>query len=178
MEERDMWYMLGGVLVVTLLFVAIEFLLPTPGTAAGLTSPWVPGSVTTAAARMTGGGSVSQDSSVTYGFQLHCDVTQRPNDFQVNWGRSNRFHLEELTMAACTDDPAIAPNPPAAGFDTHEGAGTGRYNGVSGARAEWTLTDAGEPGNNDIAEIVIRDGDGNVVLSVSGNLRGGDHQSH
>ena len=130
--------------------------------------------------RMTGGGSVftADGVRVTHGFELHCDANQEPNNLQVNWGKGNKFHLESLTSASCNDDPAIEPNPPAAGFDTYEGVGTGRYNGVSGATATWTFTDAGEPGNSDFAELVITDAGGNVVLSVSGNLNRGNHQAH
>lgn len=128
--------------------------------------------------RMTGGGSVVlQGSRVTHGFELHCDVDKGPNDFQVNWD-GNRFHLEALTSAVCTDDPNIDESPPVAGFDTYRGKGTGRFNGVSGAKAEWTFSDAGEPGRGDFAEIVITDMGGNTVLTVSGFLNGGNHQAH
>lgn len=130
--------------------------------------------------RMTGGGSVftNDNSRVTHGFELKCDKSQTPNNLEVNWGKGNKFHLETLTTASCSDDPAIEPNPPAAGFDTYKGTGTGRYNGAEGATAEWTFTDAGEPGKNDIATIVIKDSSGNIVLSVSGNLNGGNQQAH
>jgi hypothetical protein len=127
--------------------------------------------------RMTGGGSV-MGSKVTHGFELHCDASQGPNNLQVNWGKGNKFHLESLTSANCSDNSNIDEAPPVAGFDTYKGSGTGRYNGVSGATATWTFTDAGEPGNNDFTEIVIRDAAGNIVLSVSGNLKNGNHQAH
>lgn len=130
--------------------------------------------------RMTGGGSVFtvDGGRVTHGFELHCDVTKGPNNLQVNWGRGNKFHLESLATAVCSDDPTITPNPPDAGFDTYVGAGIGRYNGQAGATAEWTFTDAGEPGKNDWATIVIKDASNTVVLSVSGNLNSGNHQAH
>lgn len=54
----------------------------------------------------------------------------------------------------------------------------GRYNGVPGATAKWTFTDAGEPGKNDTATITIVDAGGNVVLNVSGNLKNGNQQAH
>lgn len=129
--------------------------------------------------RMTGGGSVFNASMrVTHGFELNCNASKVPNNLQVNWGKGNKFHLESLTTASCSDDPAITPNPPAAGFDTYVGTGTGRYNGVSGYTAEWTFTDAGEPGKNDLAKIVIKDASSNVILSVSGNLTNGNQQAH
>ncbi|MCZ7357095.1 MAG: hypothetical protein O8C66_05540 [Candidatus Methanoperedens sp.] len=130
--------------------------------------------------RMTGGGSVftTNGERVTHGFELNCNASKAPNNLQVNWGKNNKFHLESLTTATCSDDPAIAPNPPAAGFDTYTGTGTGSYNGVSGATIEWTFTDAGEPGTSDSATIVIKDSSGNIVLSVSGNLKNGNQQAH
>lgn len=128
---------------------------------------------------MTGGGSVFTAGGVrvTHGFQLHCDAAELPNNLEVNWGKGNRFHLESLTSAACTDDPTIDPGSPAAPFDTYVGEGTGRYNGVSGATVKFTFTDAGEPGSNDMATIVISDSSG-VVLTVTGKLDRGNHQAH
>lgn len=130
--------------------------------------------------RMTGGGNLMDAAAgrVTHGFELHCDATKGPNNLQINWGKGNKFHLESLTTASCSDDPAITPTPPAAPLDTHKGEGTGRYNGVSGATAKWTFTDAGEPGKNDTATIEVKDASNTVVLSVSGSLKGGNHQAH
>ena len=126
---------------------------------------------------MTGGGNIVQGHRVTHGFILQCDADEQPNSLQVNWNR-NRFHLESLDTATCTDDSAIEPFPPAAEFDTYRGTGTGSYNGDPGATAQWTFTDAGEPGRDDWAQIIITDANGNVVLSISGNLNGGNHQAH
>lgn len=141
---------------------------------------WTVTAATVNTGRMTGGGSVlmNDGTRVTHGFELHSDITKGPNNLEVNWGKGNAFHLENLTAASCTDDPSIGPNPPTAGFDTYSGKGIGRYNGVSGARAEWTFTDAGEPGKNDTATIKIWDANGNIVLSVSGKLNNGNHQAH
>lgn len=127
--------------------------------------------------RMTGGGSI-KGSRATHGFELHCDASQGPNNLQVNWDKGNRFHLENLSSTLCTDNPNIDERPPVAGFDTYVGSGTGRYNGVPGATATWTFTDAGEPGNNDFAKIVVKDAGGNIVLLLSGNLNRGNHQAH
>jgi len=129
---------------------------------------------------MTGGGSVftSDGNRVTHGFELHCDATQLPNNLEINWGNGNKFHLETLDKAACFYDPSINPTPPPADFNTYEGQGTGDYNGVPGATAKWTFTDAGEPGTGDHAKIVITDAGGNVVLTVSGFLDKGNQQAH
>ncbi len=133
--------------------------------------------------RMTGGGSVidpigTPSTRVTHGFELHCDVANVPNNLEVNWGKGNNFHLTSLTSTFCTNDSAIIPNPPAADFDTYNGTGTGKLNGVSGATIEFTFTDAGEPGKNDHATIVIKDSSSSIVLSVSGNLKNGNQQAH
>ena len=129
---------------------------------------------------MTGGGSVfmSDGTRVTHGFALNCDASMAQNNLQINWGKKNKFHLENLTTAACSDDPAINPKNPKASFDTYEGTGMGRYNGVSGATAHWIFTDAGEPGKLDIARILIKDAGNNTVLTVSGNLKNGNQQAH
>jgi hypothetical protein len=131
------------------------------------------------AGRLSGGGSVfmADGHRVTHGFQLDCDATKSPNNLQINWN-GNRFHLETLTLAACTDSPNVAPDPPSAGFDTYVGAGIGRFNGLPGYKAEWRYIDAGEPGSSDSARIVIKDPADNIVLSVSGNLNRGNHQAH
>lgn len=136
---------------------------------------------------MTGGGSVFRDNGVevqvsgpkegrvTHGFELRCD--NRPNSLQINWD-GNHFHLEQILSALCTDSPLIEPDPPGADFDTFTGSGNGRYNGVSGAYAEWVFTDAGEGGSGDTATITIWDANGNQVLTVGGYLTFGNHQAH
>ena len=128
--------------------------------------------------RMTGGGRMAGSAKVTHGFQLRCDASASPNSLQVNFGKGNKFHLEELTSAACSDNPNIDERNPVAGFDTIVGSGTGRYNGVSGATITFTFTDAGEPGKKDMSTILIVDASGSPVLDVSAKLKGGNHQAH
>ncbi len=123
---------------------------------------------------MTGGGTIGT-TRVSHGFVLHCEADKRPNNLEVNWGRGNKFRLEQLTSASCSNDPNL-PNPRQGGFNTYDGTGSGRYNGKP-ASAEWTFTDAGEPGSGDFADIVITDANGNV-LSASGILSEGNHQAH
>jgi len=131
------------------------------------------------AGRMTGGGSVFDgEERFTHGFELHCD-TSDPNNLEINWGVGNQFHLTELTFAACSDDPGISEEPPSAGFDTFEGRGTGRLNGVEGATIRFKFTDAGEPGKSvDLAEFRIVPPDGGPAIVVSGFLEKGNHQAH
>lgn len=129
--------------------------------------------------RMTGGGSLFVGGArVTHGFTLHCNPADGPNRLQVSWGGGNKFHLESLTSALCSNQGAD-PAPPKAGFDTYQGLGTGRYNGVSGATIEWTFTDRGEPGVNDSGRILVKDPLGMTVLDVPvTKLDKGNHQSH
>jgi len=129
---------------------------------------------------MTGGGSIftTDGQRVTHGFELNCNKTQTPNNLEINWGKGNKFHLDTLTSASCIDDSSIDPGMPVAEFDVYKGTGTGKYNGVAGATAQWKFTDAGEPGTNDTASIQIVDINGNVVLTVSGNLKNGNQQAH
>jgi hypothetical protein len=132
----------------------------------------------TAKGRMTGGGHITSGGlRVTHGFTLNCDKAKGSNNLQVNWGKGNKFHLESLASASCSDDPSISEGKPVAGFDTYRGSGTGRYNGQSGATAEWVFTDAGEPGKNDTFTIKVTDASGTVVLDASGKLTG-NHQAH
>ena len=130
-------------------------------------------------ARMTGGGSVfeTDGTRVTHGFELHCDTSDVPNRLEINWA-GHQFHLETLVTAFCFKDPAIDAAHPTNIFNTYIGSGTGRLDGVAGATARWTFTDAGEPGKNDTATIVIKDSLGKVVLTVSGNLDSGNQQAH
>jgi hypothetical protein len=87
---------------------------------------------------------------VTHGFELHCDVADVPNNLEINRGPGNRFHLETLVSTSCYTDPNINAGHPAAPFNTYVGFGSGDYDGVPGATAIWTFTDAGEPRSNDI----------------------------
>lgn len=127
--------------------------------------------------RMTGGGSISA-SIVKHGFELSCDTAAGPNNLEVNWGKNNKFQLENLTGAICSDSPVINEGQPVAGFDTYVGTGTGWYNGAPGATAVWTFTDAGEPGSNDLATLTIKDVNNVVILTISATLKSGNHQSH
>jgi hypothetical protein len=129
--------------------------------------------------RMTGGGSVfeTDGTRVTHGFELHCDTEDVPNRLEINWA-GHRFHLETLITAFCSKDPTINAGHPTNTFNTYVGFGSGLLDGGPGATARWTFTDAGEPGKNDMATIVIKDSLGKVVLTVSGKLDSGNQQAH
>jgi hypothetical protein len=137
-----------------------------------------PPGVYPALGRMTGGGRVlGNETTVTHGFELHCNINTTPNNLEINWGKGNHFHLETLSESACLSDPSLSSNPPEAGFNRLIGSASGKYNGLPGATAQFTFTDTGEPGKQDLAKIEITVG-GMTVLSVSGNLKSGNQQAH
>ncbi len=128
--------------------------------------------------KMTGGGSVwkSDGTRVTHGMQLNCDASK--STLEVNWGKGNKFHLENMTAALCTDNPNVESGMPISSFDTFWGMGEGRLNGVTGYKAEWTFVDAGEPGTKDTARITIYDPSNAVVFIVDSMLKNGNQQAH
>ena len=122
---------------------------------------------------------------MTFGFTLHCDIVLS-NNLEVNWA-GGRWHLDKpITLARCEDDPAIAPRPPVAPFDTFHGEATGRLNGVDGSRIEFTFVDDGEGRNSgDQARIrIYAPGSNTVVLDVplqltaNGNIQAHYDQPH
>jgi len=137
--------------------------------------------------RMTGGGSfVCSDQSqqkVTHGFELHCKgdppaTLAEPNNLEINLSGGDNFHLTTLTKAVCSDTDAIQ-QPPNAGFDTFDGAGTGTFNGLP-AEITFTFTDGGEPGTKDTALVLIKlTGTGQTVLACNtAPLTFGNQQAH
>lgn len=166
MKHPHRWKGFTTILAAGVLVLAVQFTL----------KAWVLG-------RMTGGGSFFQDGvRITHGFELYCQQGPPapvigPNNLEVNWG-GNHFHLDALTANSCALGPN--PKPPAAPISIYNGSGTGTYNGQSGYLAYWQFIDAGEPGTNDIAWIVITDPTGtNTVLSAGpANLEFGNEQAH
>lgn len=134
--------------------------------------------------RMTGGALFVDpltDLRVTYGLDLHCDVALEPNTLQVNWNDAdghNSFHLEEMLVATCSNDPTIDPEEPAAPFDTHTGEGLGLFNGEPG-HATWIFQDAGEPGSGtDRVELHVEQFLTGKHITVFGFITRGNHQAH
>ncbi len=139
--------------------------------------------------RMKGRGKIKGTRS-THRFSLSCDVNE-PNELRVRWvdykrsnGRYSRYHsqsngfqLTTLDKAVCSNDPDSKQKWNKSSFDTLYGTGTGRYNGKSGAKVEFTFVDSGNYGRRDIAEITITDNKGNVVLKESGLLKRGSHDA-
>lgn len=139
---------------------------------------------------MTGGGSIFNvayaGDRFTHGFVVHC-TPRNSDNLQVKDHVSGvAFHMTRLDSAICIDDPALEPNPPDASFDTFVGQGTGRCNfpndpgNDAPCTVRFTFTDGGERGGciRDTAIIEVRDVNGNVVISVSGDVDCGNHQAH
>ena len=132
---------------------------------------------------MTGGGNITEGRGrnavlfSTHGFIIRCDASFARFQYNDHLNGGN-FHLESVTSVECTDDGAINPHPPAADFDTLTLIGTGRWNGVSGATVEVTLTDTGQPANADVLDITVWDDGGSIVSDREGNLTVGNHQAH
>jgi hypothetical protein len=131
--------------------------------------------------RFTGGGKVDvlksgHTVSVTYGFEVDCDLHQPSNNLEVNW-EGNQFHMEDFTAAMCS--LRGHPNPPVAPVNTIIGEGTGRYDGAEGYTIIFELVDNGEPGTNDESAFLIykTSNPSDVVLNVplsfiiSGNIQ-------
>ncbi len=133
---------------------------------------------------LSGIGKNPKDTRVTHGFTLHCDASVQPNRLEVNWGpakNAQKFHLESLTTADCSDNSLISPQQPNADFDTIMGTGVGRFNGVSGATIQFTFDDAGEPGRNDSVKMLIKDKSGATVLNTGNSfvkIDVGNQQAH
>ena len=137
-----------------------------------------------ATGRWTGGGNFfctdgqGNEFKVTHGFELHCSTDLVPNNLEVNWLGGENFHLTELLTAECHDLPEINPRPPRAPVDQLIATGTGRFNNEDGATISFEMTDAGEPGRNDVMTLTITSPGGEVVLDCSNTLNGGNHQAH
>jgi ribosomal protein S30 len=126
---------------------------------------------------LTGGAwTLADDGKTHHQVQLGCTAAEGGR-LTVK-GKSGTFELTRTDYALCIDAPNIGAGSPLAGWDTHRGSGAGMYNGAPGYTVEWTLTDAGEPGSADSAEIVVRNPAGAVVLAEHGLLSGGNHQAH
>jgi len=84
-----------------------------------------------------------------------------------------------ITFIAFSDDPTYRPGRPRKPMvDTVLFSGSGEWNGLPGYRFEVTASDEGEPGRHrEAVAITIRDAAGRVVVSVNGDLDGGNVQS-
>jgi hypothetical protein len=92
-------------------------------------------------------------------------ANSRSRPFTVQWS-GNTFRLSSVTAVSCFNDPGFAPSPAPAtlAFDTQEGTGAGRVNGVSGYTLEWRLEDRGAPSPGDRARLRITRNSGSVVV--------------
>jgi len=133
---------------------------------------------TTTSGFMTGGGQTA-NFAASHGMELGCTANSNHHNLEVNWAGGNQFHLSSISTVTCYLDPSLpAPAPPQASFNTLVLTGTGTYDGHSGATVSAVFTDAGEPGTNDMAEIVVTY-NGQTVLDVPlAKIATGNQQAH
>lgn len=127
---------------------------------------------------MTGGGQLN--ASETHSLTLPCSTTQaHPHPRLQVKTDTLTFRLDSLHDVTCSNDPSIHPQPPAAGFDTLSGHGTGTCNGHDNVPASFTFTDAGEPNQgNDKATIdVDPNNQYGCHIHATGTVNG-DQQAH
>jgi hypothetical protein len=144
------------------------------------TKRWIASTITRG--KMTGGGGFQSTRHVSYGFELRCDPLEKAH-FQITWKATNgshqSFQMDSVLSSACSDTAGIDPGQPASKFDTHKGSGRGKYNNQPGGRADWTLTDAGEPGKDrDSVDLKIFNASGVQVFAIAGRIQKGNHQAH
>jgi hypothetical protein len=122
--------------------------------------------------RFTGAGHMNDPERTKFTLGLHCNPLVGHNRFKVAWGNkpTHQFETDLLTSAACE----TAPEP----LRTHRGWGLGKLDGSPGAKAHWSLTDAGEPGRDDTVVIEIYDPENNLLRRVEGRISGGNLQAH
>ncbi len=116
---------------------------------------------------MTGEGRLTQSANnrLDYAYDLNCTrASNTPVKFK---GKRNTtaFSVTALSSVTCSDDPAVTPARPGAGFDTMVGDGTGKV-GTTNVTVHFEFVDGGVGGANDSAFIEIkRQSDGAVLFS-------------
>ncbi len=179
------------VLVVSLIFaVCVGGIGPSPAFGWPFASGWMTGGGSIFSSidgsPVVYGGQVALDGRVTHGFVVHCEPRRSDNLEVVDHSTGLNFHLTDLLVAECIDNPELEPNPPGAAFDTFVGAGPGRCKGgLAGNHwtdcwIEFTFTDNGEPGcQADFADIAISfEQGGTPFFSIAGFVNCGNHQAH
>lgn len=129
--------------------------------------------------RFTGGGTQTYNGvRVKIAFTLHCDIILS-NNLEINWDK-NKWHIDKpVDKATCRLDPNYNHPPPVAPLNTYIGEATGRFNGVDGSKAYFTIIDDGEPGKDDMFALKIVAPNGSVVLDVPlGKIHSGNFQAH
>ncbi len=134
-----------------------------------LAAPFAP-VVADAAAKVTGGGFLVANGRVSFGFNAKSTPAGPAGQLQLRAGGRDRFHGD--AVSALSVDGARAT-----------WSGTGRWNGVPGATFTATATDGRTSGPRraapaDSLSVQVRDASGALVLSASGELKGGNLTVH
>jgi len=122
-------------------------------------------------ARYTGAGILAGDTRVVHILRLPCEIGQGRAQMRLFWSGGS-FALTDLRVADCRDEIVVEPNGARANFDSHFGAGFGRYRGREGAYASWQFVDGGSGKEAAYAQVTVADSTGEVVLDTVGVVRG------
>ena len=132
---------------------------------------------------MTGGGNFNVPFVLTHGFEVNCVANQGHSNLEIQWASGSNtydFKMTGLLTAVCFQNPTLgSSSPPTAHFNTWEGTGTGKLNGVGGYTFFASFTDQGQPAaGKDISTIIVWDPSHTVVLSITAVLKDGVQQAH
>lgn len=122
--------------------------------------------------RFTGAGEMKGGDGSSFTFSMHCDFLRKPNQLNLHWGGKTKhsFKMDLMTTASCEK----APEP----LFSHQGWALGRLDGAPGAMVNWTITDGGEPGNEDSVVFRVYNLENSVVKEISGNIAAGNINAH
>lgn len=129
--------------------------------------------------RMTGGGTSTAAPRLSVSLTIHCD-NKLSNNIQINWGNTNKWHLDKNSLTNVVCQYVNDPTPPAAPINIFGGDATGTLNNVTGSRLQFKFVDNGEPNRGgDFISLKIWDENNVVVLDVQNvELKTGNIQAH
>jgi hypothetical protein len=125
--------------------------------------------------RMTLGGTYGPNNlKVSTAGTLRCSGS--PNKLLVTW-KGGWLKVDRIDSLTCWLDPALNQAQPKAKFNTMAGSASGVLHDGTRATIDFTFADAGEPGTNDKANVVVKRGV-TVVHASTGKLTSGNYQAH
>lgn len=122
---------------------------------------------------MKGGGSFTSenDQQVNFNYEMYSLDVPAPYTMEIKWS-DQVFKLSKLnTLDLIKSGSGTGTN------NYAKGTGTGAINGVGGATIEFLFTDTNVKGN-DFAQILVKDVNGDIVLSTSGTVTTGDNSAY
>lgn len=116
-----------------------------------------------------GGGAIATAAGgmASFAYSLNSSYIPAPNSLELSWDQGS-FKLSTLNSLTLISAPTA---------NYGKGTGSGTYNGVPGAAIEFLFSDS-LTGDSDTAVIIVKDAEGNVVLSATGSLSSGDNSAY